>query len=154
MRKLTSDETKFLKSLLEKNPTKEDGYFRYRIRIDGRYRSFKRSRIVFQLHLGKYLERWELVRHKDGNRGNDAIKNLEVLNTSDFARISFSGSITKPKGWKPANTTTKENIKRIHEIASTMIKINCCEIERRLAKEKIKISNFTIKKYLPKQEDL
>ena len=121
---------------------------RYRVKINGVYRSFKRGRIVFQLHYGEFLESWELINHKDGNRFNDFIDNLEVLNAAEINAKNPNQSGKKPEGWKPANTTPKETIQRIKEIASGMIKINCSEISRRLKQEGISITSFTIKRLL------
>lgn len=151
MRKLTKKEREKLEDLLERSFQKKNGYWTTRKREEGRYKSYKRSRILMQIHLNKKLEIWELVHHKDGNKENDDISNLEVLNGSEHMRKHHeNGDISgkKPEGWKPANTTDPETVKRIQEIAKEMVKINCLEIKRRLEKEGIKISGFTISKYL------
>ena len=40
---------------------------------------YKRSRILMQLHLNKKLEVWEIVHHINGNRTEDRIENLEIM---------------------------------------------------------------------------
>lgn len=49
--------------------------------IDGK--EFKMARYIMEQHLGRKLERNEWVHHKDGNRFNDSIDNLEVLTPSE-----------------------------------------------------------------------
>lgn len=148
MRNLTPEEEKFLRNLQEKNACLHQGYFSYRIKVDGTYRRYKRARVVFQLSTCKYLERWELVSHKDRDKQNDAIENLEVLNSFEVATKYPDKDYSKPENWKPANTTPPEVVNRIKEIASTMVKINCSEISRKLEKQGIKIASVTVKRYL------
>lgn len=38
-----------------------------------------RHRLVMAQHLGRCLEAWEIVHHKDHDRGNDALDNLELI---------------------------------------------------------------------------
>ncbi len=45
-----------------------------------------RARHVMECHLGRMLESWEEVHHKDENEKNDIISNLEVKTTSQHAR--------------------------------------------------------------------
>lgn len=100
------------------------------------------------LNLGMWLNPYELVHHKDGNKLNDSISNLEVLNTSEHSNKHHTECGKKPKNWKPANATTKDVQNRIKQIASEMVKINCSEISRRLKREGINKCDQTIKKYV------
>lgn len=43
-------------------------------------------RVVMELHLGRYLTANEVVHHKDGNKQNNAISNLELLSNEDHSR--------------------------------------------------------------------
>lgn len=43
-------------------------------------------RIVMEKHLGRKLEKWEDVHHKDGNRKNNSIDNLELLSHKEHSR--------------------------------------------------------------------
>ena len=149
MHDLTTEEKKFFEGLMKISFCKEkSGY--YKCKYKGKH--YKKSRLIMQLHLNKKLEPWEIVHHKDTNKENDLIENLELINenlNSIHASHHHAGNPNqKPKGWKPANTTKKEVIEKINRIASEMIKINCSEIARRLKKEGISISSFTAKKYL------
>lgn len=119
---------------------KDTGYYYFRYKG----KNYKRSRVIMQLHLNKRLSQFEIVHHKDRDKTNDNISNLEVLNANIHSQIDKE----KPDGWKPANTIKPDVIKRIKEIASEMVKINYSEIKRRLEKENIKISDYTIARYL------
>lgn len=80
MQDLNEKDKELLERLIKLSPAKINGYFRYTI---GR-KHFKRSRVVVQLYLNKKLEFWEIVHHKDGNRENDNLDNLEIIDTKNF----------------------------------------------------------------------
>ena len=80
MRDLTQEEREFFEKLLKLKPQKRQGYLAF----THKKKHYKRSRVVIQLHLNKKLEMWEFVHHKDRNRENDDIENLEVINTEVF----------------------------------------------------------------------
>lgn len=44
-------------------------------------------RYVMSKHLGRALENWEVVHHKDHNRKNNDLSNLEVMSWSDHTKM-------------------------------------------------------------------
>jgi hypothetical protein len=56
---------------------------------------YKRSRILLQLHLNKEFEAWEHVHHKDGDKTNDSIDNLELLENSEHNSLTHAGKKRK-----------------------------------------------------------
>jgi len=80
MKELKIEERKFFENLTKLKPTKKGGYYYF---IKNK-KSYKRSRVLIQLHLNKKLEMWEQVHHKDEDKQNDSIENLEIIDTKDF----------------------------------------------------------------------
>jgi predicted metal-dependent TIM-barrel fold hydrolase len=80
MKDLTKTEREFLKSLLKLKTQNHNGYSTF----TKNKKHYKRSRVLMQLHLDKKLEIWEIVHHKDKNKENDAIENLEIMDTKNF----------------------------------------------------------------------
>ncbi len=149
METLKLGEKAFLENLFKLKPQKRNGYLVFQKYVNGKRYRVKRSRAVMQLHLNRKLNISELVHHKDKNKENDSIENLEILNQEDHVSKHYAGrNNKKPKGWKPANTLRDEVIKRIKHHAKAMIKINYSEISRQLKAEGISVSDFTISKYL------
>lgn len=64
------------------------GYLEGRIWVDGRQVRVKHHRYVMEQHLGRPLGRHEDVHHKDGNRLNNDLANLEVLPHAEHARVT------------------------------------------------------------------
>jgi len=143
MKNLKDSERRFLVGLLKYKPQKRGGYFNFNY---GK-KHYRRSRVLIQLHLNKKLEIWEVVHHKDGNKENDFIENLEVIDTSKHTSYHHAGSkkkyIQKNRRW---NKISEYKIKKIFELAEIHKfggKPNFSKIGMELG-----ISGFTVSKYL------
>ena len=85
MRELTEEERLFFERIKCSYLDKRNGYYYYNLRK----KHYKRSRILLQLHLNKRLELWELVHHKNGDRTDDRLENLEVKDHSEHAYCHY-----------------------------------------------------------------
>jgi len=70
-----------------------------RIKRDGKF--LREHRIIMEEHLGRKLLPDEVVHHKDGNKKNNAIENLEVMKNLDHSKMHNP----------PQTTTNKEQDK-------------------------------------------
>ena len=87
MRTLLTQEEIDLKSLLKLKPQLNNGYFCF---VRNR-KKFKRSRVLMQLYLNKKLEIWEVVHHKNHNKQDDTIGNLQVIDSSEHTSLHHAG---------------------------------------------------------------
>lgn len=53
-------------------------------KVEGR--EVKEHRFIMEAHLGRKLEPWEHVHHKDGNKTNNAVENLAVISAEEHNR--------------------------------------------------------------------
>lgn len=60
----------------------------------------KEHRLVMEKSLGRILSRDELVHHKDENKGNNDVSNLEVMSRSEHIRLHHSLNRIRG-GWTP-----------------------------------------------------
>ena len=59
--------------------TDKRGYRWLYVTENGKRRARREHRVVVEQSIGRRLEPWEVVHHKDGNPSNNAIDNLEVV---------------------------------------------------------------------------
>ena len=70
-------------------------YHYKRIRLN-RNQTRDEHRIVMERHLGRILERDACVHHKDGNKRNNCLSNLEVIDRAEHMRLHIkSGEIRR-----------------------------------------------------------
>lgn len=55
------------------------GYRVVSVTTNGKRRQVTQHRFLMEQHLGRRLEPWEIVHHKDGNTLNNVLENLEVM---------------------------------------------------------------------------
>src|SRR5699024_2781186 len=67
---------------------RSDGYIAVK-GVDGEYQL--EHRVIMSNHVGRPLEKWEHVHHRNGIKHDNRIENLEILSIADHARIHHKG---------------------------------------------------------------
>lgn len=83
-----------LYKLAKINPTKSDGYVRVGYMLDGKHYSYSAHRIIAQAFLPN-PDMHEIVNHKDGNRANNSVENLEWCSQKE--NMLHAANMHKPK---------------------------------------------------------
>jgi len=104
---------------------------RNRLRIGGLQLLY--SRILMAAHLGRPLNKDEVVHHIDRNILNDVVENLQIMSPSEHARLHHLGARYKvkirvhkpkePKGPKQLSETAK---KKIYQSKRREAKLQVC----------------------------
>ena len=82
------------KRLLKPRPS-IDGYLRYSLRINGKAVEVKAHRLV-AIHFIPNTEHKETVNHKDGNKKNNHVENLEWANRNEQMIHAYKMGLKKP----------------------------------------------------------
>lgn len=94
MEDLTNNDKEFFKMLLNLTPQLKNGYLNYIYKK----KSYKLHRIKLMLHLNKKLNIYEIVHHKDNNKLNNDINNLEIMSPEEHISLHKAGKkINKKK---------------------------------------------------------
>lgn len=143
MERVSFDERKFLISLLSKHKEIKNGYYYY----THKGKHYKEHRILMELILGRKLRMDEVVHHKDHNKLNNRINNLEVMKLSDHNSLHHAGLKKPTTNQNPPHKLSEDKIKKIKELSKTILKKNGKPHFSKIAKE-LEISDFTVARHL------
>lgn len=104
--------------ILKTNIVKSTGYTSVVLKKEGKGKSFSVHRIVACTFL-KNLKRFKQVNHKDGNKLNNMLNNLEWCDASYNIKHAYNNGLKFSKGYsmpKEKNPTAKYTEKQIEEI--------------------------------------
>ena len=59
---------------------------------NGRRRARREHRVLMEQHLGRRLEPWEIVHHRDGDPSNNSLANLEVVEFGAHSTAHHTGT--------------------------------------------------------------
>ena len=99
------------------------GYRWLYVTENGKRVARREHRVIIERHLGRKLEPWEIVHHKDGDTGNNALDNLEVQEFGAHTAAHHKGT---RKTWEArrsmeAFALMREELRRCREINSDLL---------------------------------
>ena len=112
-----------LKGKLLKPAIDKKGYKRVAIMINGKLSTLKVHRLVAMAFIENVNNKPQ-VNHKDGNKLNNAINNLEWVNNSENVKHAYENGLSKPKRLHESSRCkqTKESIEAIVKLKSEGVK--------------------------------
>lgn len=117
--------------------TDKRGYRWLYVDENGRRVARREHRVVVERALGRKLEPWELVHHKDGNQSNNDLSNLEITEWAAHTREHHAGGRKSEDARRSmeAFALMREQLKREREIKSDLLAALKAAEERPLCTE-------------------
>ena len=99
------------------------GYLWLYVTENGRRVARRAHRVAMERHIGRRLEPWELVHHKDGNPGNNAIENLEIAEWGAHTAEHHTGGRKSEDARRSMEAfgLLREQLKREREIKADLL---------------------------------
>lgn len=153
MRPLSEQKRKEIEEFLTKGKRKQhnkESYISLVLFKNKKEKRMRRSRAYYQYFNRVELDQFDIIHHRDENKQNDDIKNLELMTTEEHATNHHAG--VKHRHHKPrinSNRLKDELINKIIDLSKKKEykfqngRINYSKIGREL-----QISNFTVARYI------
>lgn len=148
MRELNVCEIEFFKGLLKYSKRiSQNGYYYFQPKnIKYGNTKYVEHRLLFQLYYNVKLEIWEVIHHKDRDKLNNNIDNLEVMMSSKHTSYHHAGSIKIGK-FKPHNKFSKDKVNKIIKLSKIILKKDGSPNYSKIG-EKLSIAGLTVARYI------
>jgi HNH endonuclease len=103
--------------------TDKRGYRWLYVQENGRRVARREHRVLMERHLGRKLEPWEIVHHKDENPTNNELVNLELTTFGEHASLHSNGSrrAADTRRSMEAFALMREEMKRVRGINADLL---------------------------------